>query len=816
MCNSDCPNNRAVTSHNRAVGLKLFMCALALVLGATIGHGQWLEKVIYLPDSLSGVIWPSCMASNPDAHKIYVSGTYNGRTRSGLDAYVMVLDAHTTEKVTRIAVQENVASLCYNPVVHKAYASHPFVGRISVIDGFSNSVSNTIEFDAEPTLLCCNTVNGKMYVSSDMTDNSMAILDGTGDSVIRTIPVAGDQWGLAFDSIGNKVYCSRVALQTGAAILVVDGVGDSALQELPIEIDPVDMAVSTSHRRLYCYGWGDGYEGALVIVDTDGDSILKTILAGPSGNEDGQVLCVNERRGEVYFPGIGDTVLVMDCSGDSVVRRLSLGGGYEPNALRCLPEQNLLFCYAGNPQVAIRVVNLETGTVVLTEKAKSKLYLLADPAEGRFYRTNSWDALVHVLTSSGDSVSSSEIIVGSHPRALCLASRVNKLYAGDAHNGAVYVIDLVSDRVRTVRLPGGSVQALCYDLLDNKVYCTDGDEELHVLDCVSDSIIATVPTGFTPREMVYVPRHNRIYCANGDGGSLTVIDCRNDSVIRTVPVNIHAQNPMYNPERDEVLCVCDNSPAWHFVAVVDCSTNTWVDTLQYDAFVPIYFEPLKKIYVVGWNSAAAVLDAETDSLLASIPWVSGLAGGVNETDNKVYTVWLGLAAETFVVDAAADTVTSIITSIQNAISVTHDVLNDKVYIPSSNEPGRVFVLDGPTDSILGSIPVLGHKPAIAVWNPVDGRVYVSNYFSGSISVLRDSVVPGVQDMVADPRRSGSGTLTRQISLPPGVRQADVYDISGRRVARLGPGLGDARRLGDGVYFVAEPGQGRAIKVVVLR
>ena len=69
MCNSDCPNNRAVTSHNRAVGLKLFMCALALVLGATIGHGQWLEKVIYLPDSLSGVIWPSCMASNPDADR---------------------------------------------------------------------------------------------------------------------------------------------------------------------------------------------------------------------------------------------------------------------------------------------------------------------------------------------------------------------------------------------------------------------------------------------------------------------------------------------------------------------------------------------------------------------------------------------------------------------------------------------------------------------------------------------------------------------------------------------------------------------------
>jgi DNA-binding beta-propeller fold protein YncE len=374
----------------------------------------------------------------------------------------------------------------------------------------------------------------------------------------------------------------------------------------------------------------------------------------------------------------------------------------------------------------------------------------------------------------------------------------------------------VSDRVRTVRLPGGSVQALCYDLLDNKVYCTDGDKELHVLDCESDSIIATVPTGSTPREMVYVPRHNRIYCANFNGGSLTVIDCRNDSVIRTVPVNIYAQNPMYNPQRDEVLCVCANYAAWHFAAVVDCSTNVWVDTLQYHTYIPICFEPLRKVYMVGLGSPAAVLDAATDSLVASIPWVSGVAGGVNETDNKVYTVWQGLAAETFVVDATADTVTSIITSIQNAISVTHDVLNDKVYIPSSNEPGRVFVLDGPTDSILDSIPVLGHKPAIAVWNPVDGRVYVSNLYSGSVSVIRDTVVPGIEDMVAVPRPHGGGTLTRQISLPEGMRRADIYDISGRRVARLGPGVGRTGCLGVGVYFLAEPGKHGAAKVTIVR
>jgi len=55
-----------------------------------------------------------------------------------------------------------------------------------------------------------------------------------------------------------------------------------------------------------------------------------------------------------------------------------------------------------------------------------------------------------------------------------------------------------------------------------------------------------------------------------------------------------------------------------------------------------------------------------------------------------------------------------------------------------------------------------------------------------------------------------------LSLPAGLRQADIYDISGRKVARLGQGQVRIGRLGVGVYFIAEPGQGKATKVVVLK
>jgi hypothetical protein len=95
-------------------------------------------------------------------------------------------------------------------------------------------------------------------------------------------------------------------------------------------------------------------------------------------------------------------------------------------------------------------------------------------------------------------------------------------------------------------------------------------------------------------------------------------------------------------------------------------------------------------------------------------------------------------------------------------------------------------------------------------------VYVSNQNSGSVSVIRDTVVPGVQDVAVVPRRYGGGTLTRQIDLPAGVLRADVFDISGRRVARLGPGISHTGCLGVGVYFLAEPGKHGAAKVTIVR
>ena len=800
MRNVDRPHNRTAAPRGRAVGL---LCAMALVLGSTAVHAQWLEKVIYLPDSLSGVLWPSCMAGNPDAHKVYVSGRYDGRTRKGLDTYVIVVDADSSRKVARIRVQEAVTSLCYNPVVGKLYATHhkAIDGGISVIDGVSDSVVSIIPSDSGPALLCCNTVNGKMYVSSDNQGNRVTILDGTRDSAIGSIPVAEFIWSLTFDSLGNKLYCAYDT--TGYfGLLVIDGDADTVVADIPVPFTVKGAVVSRRHRRLYCIGLA-GDSLVLAIIDTDRDTVESTLPAGAGS------FCINELRDELYFQTPGDTIVALDCSGDTVARKLTAfpGGAY----LLCLPERDRLICLAGG---SASLLDLATGNTVAGPcPGFPGSRLMVDQTESKLYCADYWNHSVAVLDASTDSLVQSAIPVGSEPWMLCVAAKANKVYVGDAARGSVYSVDCAPGSVKEVRLPGKEVRALCYDPLDNKVYCASAGAGVHVIDCVTDSVIAVVSTGSMPKQMVYVPQRDRIYVANT--GSITAIDCRNDSTIRTVQLHGLPQYPLYNPERDEVLVPCPDYDV-NYVAVVDCSTNTWVDTLMYPTFVPVYCKSVKKIYMLGVTSSdLVVLDAASDSLVATITGVKGTAGAVNETDCKVYAALPGLAPFVAVVDAKADTVTRVITSIF-ACSVTHDAVNDMVYVTGGTEPGKVFVLDGPTDSILDSIPVLGHLPYASDWNPSDGRVYIANLYSGSISVVRDSVVPGIQDVAAVPRGHGSGTIARQLSLPAGLRQADIYDISGRRVARLGPGLDNIGHLGVGVYFVAEPRRSGATKIVVVR
>jgi DNA-binding beta-propeller fold protein YncE len=123
---------------------------------------------------------------------------------------------------------------------------------------------------------------------------------------------------------------------------------------------------------------------------------------------------------------------------------------------------------------------------------------------------------------------------------------------------------------------------------------------------------------------------------------------------------------------------------------------------------------------------------------------------------------------------------------------------------------------------------VGSNPQAMCHNPVHNRVYVANYHSSSISVIRDSAA-NIEETSGSEAWAVAQlpTVAREVLRLPrhstGGHAAELVNVAGRRVLGLHPGPNDVSRLAPGVHFVKEQGpkgQGargsRVWKVVITR
>jgi hypothetical protein len=97
-----------------------------------------------------------------------------------------------------------------------------------------------------------------------------------------------------------------------------------------------------------------------------------------------------------------------------------------------------------------------------------------------------------------------------------------------------------------------------------------------------------------------------------------------------------------------------------------------------------------------------------------------------------------------------------------------------------------------------------------------------NYGSSSVSVLRDSLHPGVEErqLLASSHKPQATVVRGVLLLEKGsstsTSPSRLLDVSGRMVMELHPGANDIRGLAPGVYFLRYEQEKRSVKVVVQR
>jgi YVTN family beta-propeller protein len=155
-----------------------------------------------------------------------------------------------------------------------------------------------------------------------------------------------------------------------------------------------------------------------------------------------------------------------------------------------------------------------------------------------------------------------------------------------------------------------------------------------------------------------------------------------------------------------------------------------------------------KVYVGGYyGDGVIVIDGETDEKIARIQTGSGIyALCWNPTNNKVYCA-NEYSYNVTIIDGATNSVITTVTVGSRPCALVYNPTNNKIY--SNRGSYNVTIIDGATNSVITTITV-GDQPCAFTYNPQQNRVYVANYFSSSISVIRDEI-PGIEEIVSPNR-----------------------------------------------------------------
>jgi YVTN family beta-propeller protein len=812
---------RNQASPSRAVG-RLVACAAAIALGASVGYGQSLEKTLYLPDSLSGVIGPSCIVYSPSGNKAYVSGGLrDGYPRAGADCWVVVIDGTTDQRVKRIAVPTAVSALCYDSTDNKVYAVNYLDSVVSVIDASSDSVVAEVQLPCDPNFgLCWNRARNKIYLELN-TDSAVAVIDCSSDSVIKTVQAVSRASMLVCAPEYDRVYCGGEDMPE---VAVVDCSTDTICARFALTSYPTAICYDTSGGRVFVATTRE-----VVSIDASSDTIIATGDIGQTVFS----LGYHSSRNRLYCAVSPESVYVLDASTLEQVARLHAPGTWTKSLL-CDARGDRLYCASDDAGV-LDVVDCATNSITaVLSVGERPVALCSNSRDGKVYCVSYGSDDVAVV--AGDSVAA-RVAVGSQPRAFCYNKVRNKVYCANYSNGLVSVIDGVTNQVLANVRVGYRVYDLCYAPEADKVYCPSWLEgRVTVIDCATDSVIARVWVDTLPMFISYSPVQNRMYVANivWPDTRLFAIDCATDSVCSIVDLPSRPSAQCYHKAENKLYCGMEAMGRNYSVHVFACGPDSLLDTVpgtSEECYAIFSSSLYNKVYCGNFlRGTVAVVDASADTILRVIDLPGNLrlvnAACFDPSRRNLYLALASNPGTVLLLDAETDLVLDQIRG-RDIDDLRYDGTTDMIFGSHDDTVDAVAILDCASNEYTMDIPV-GRRPGPVLWNPVSNRAYVGNRLSGSVSIIRSggggvaeapylharaemlaSVIRGALYL---PQASGSGRGTSAV----------LFNVAGRDVLDLKPGANDVSRLTPGVYFVGEglgnmgQGLGRIRKVIITR
>lgn len=214
---------------------------------------------------------PGAPAANATTNMIYVPNTTLGT--------ITVISGVSEAVVTNVPVGSDPVAVDVNPSTNLVYASNG--SSIAVIDGSSNTIIATIPL-ALAGLLAVNPVTNLVYIESGSGTSAFSVLNGNTNEITGTINLGLPCCirGVAVDSTSNRIYVTVNGLGT-PQFVIIDGLTNK-FEVLPLTgvFAAGPPVVDSGLHRVYV---ADSAHGGLYVLNSQTGSVVTTILPGYTG-----------------------------------------------------------------------------------------------------------------------------------------------------------------------------------------------------------------------------------------------------------------------------------------------------------------------------------------------------------------------------------------------------------------------------------------------------------------------------------------------------------------------------------------------------
>ena len=172
------------------------------------------------------------------------------------------------------------------------------------------------------------------------------------------------------------------------------------------------------------------------------------------------------------------------------------------------------------------------------------------------------------------------------------------------------------------------------------------------------------------------------------------------------------------------------------------------------------------MYVANFlSNTISVIDGNTNNVISTIPLGSNASPAdvaFDSENGKLYVTNFN-AGTVSVIDGNTNQVIATLTVGGNPTAIAFNPITENIYV--ADGVNRVDVIDPITDNIVASV-IVGNEPSGIAFDSHDGDMYVTNFLSGTVSVI-------------DTR---TNTVIATIAMPPGANPSGVaFDSSNSEI-----------------------------------